>query len=236
MPSPKTKTNPPPQSEPAGRRRTNKSLRTVAKPKQARSEETLDRLLDAAEALIKDKGLAKVSIAAIARKAGSSVGGFYARFKDKDELLRTLHEREQRRFQRSIAEILDPELWAEQSLATMIERALAVFFARLEGRQKLAAAFLESAARKPEQWRHAVEFRRSVVESFGKLLAIRKSEIRHPEPARAIRFAIHQVLATVDQRALFAHVSGPDSAELSDTQLRDELTLSLCRYLGVEPS
>lgn len=233
MPTPKSK--PAPEApKPGGRRRTNKSLKTVAKPKQARSEETLDRLLDAAEALIKDKGLANVSIASIARKAGSSVGGFYARFKDKDELLRTLHEREQRRFQRSIAEMLDPEAWEEQPLATMIERALQIFFTRLEGRQKLAAAFLESAARNPEQWRHAVEFRKQVVESFGKLIAIRGEEIQHPEPERAIRFAIHQVLATVDQRALFAHVSGPDSADLTDDELRDELTLSLCRYLGVE--
>lgn len=232
---PTSKSKPAPEAPPTGgRRRTNKSLKTVVRPKQARSEETLDRLLDAAETLIRDEGLANVSIAAIARKAGSSVGGFYARFKDKDELLRTLHEREQRRFQWSITELVDPELWAEQPLAEMIERALAMFFARLEGRQKLAAAFLESAARKPEQWRHAVEFRRTVVDSFGELLAIRGEEIQHPEPERAIRFAIHQVLATVDQRALFAHVSGPDSAGLSDDELRDELTLSLCRYLGVE--
>lgn len=223
-----------PAPAPTGRRRTNKSLRTVAKPKQARSEETLDRLLDAAEALIKANGLAKVSIAAIASEAGSSVGGFYSRFKDKDELLRTLHEREQRRFQRSLVEIVDPEVWVEQPLSVMIERALQLFFSRLEGRQKLAAAFLESAARKPKQWRHAVEFRQSVVESFGKLLALRSNEIRHPDPPQAIRFAIHLVLATVDQRALFAQVNGPDAATLSDTELREELTRTLRRYLGVD--
>lgn len=231
MPPSKPKLAPDPA--PSGRRRTNKSLRTVAKPKQARSEETLDRLLDAAEALIKEEGLSKVSIAAIASKAGSSVGGFYSRFKDKDELLRTLHEREQRRFQRSIAEVVDPDAWAEQPLATMIERALQLFFSRLEGRQKLAAAFLESAARKPKQWRHAVEFRQMVVESFGELLALRADEIRHPDPPLAIRFAIQQVLAIVDQRALFAHISAPGDDDLTDEVLRDELNRSLCRYLGV---
>lgn len=233
---PSSKPKPAPDAAPAGRGHTDASLRTVAKPKQARSEETLERLLDAAEALIKDQGLAHVSIAAIAAEAGSSVGGFYSRFKDKDELLRTLHEREQRRFQSSIAEIVDPEVWSEEPLGTLIARALQLFFSRLEGRQKLAAAFLESAARNPEQWRHAVEFRRSVVDSFGKLLALRGDEIQHPDPPRAIRFAIQQVLAVVDQRALFAHVQGADSVELSDDQLRDELTLSLCRYLGVDPA
>ncbi|MBO6936275.1 MAG: TetR/AcrR family transcriptional regulator [Deltaproteobacteria bacterium] len=211
-----------------------KALRTVAQPKQARSEETLERLLDAAESLIKAKGLANVSIAALARKAGSSVGGFYARFKDKDEMLRTLHEREQRRFHASIAQLVEPAVWADQPLGLMIERSLHLFFARLEGRQKLAAAFLESAARNPEQWAHAIEFRRMVVDAFVKLLALRKEEIDHPDPEQAIRFAIHQVLATADHRALFAHMGGPDESHLSDAELRDQLTLSLCRYLGVD--
>ena len=68
-------------------------LESVSGPKQARSERTLQRLLDAAEALIKEKGHAAVSIPEIARRAGSSVGGFYARFRDKNELLRALEER-----------------------------------------------------------------------------------------------------------------------------------------------
>ena len=69
------------------------ALRSVALPKQARSEQTLRRLLDAAEELIQAKGLAGVSIPDIVRRAGSSVGGFYARFRDKHELLRALEER-----------------------------------------------------------------------------------------------------------------------------------------------
>ncbi len=62
-------------------------LRTVAGPKQARSEDTLRRLLNAAEELIIEKGHRAVSIPEIARRAHSSVGGFYARFRDKTELL-----------------------------------------------------------------------------------------------------------------------------------------------------
>jgi AcrR family transcriptional regulator len=208
-------------------------LRSVTRPKQARSEETLERLLDAAERLISAKGLAHVSIASLAREAGSSVGGFYARFKDKDELLRALHEREQQRFRTAIAQVSDPRLWAEHPLNVMIERALQVFFARMKGRQKLAAAFVESAARRPDQWRHAVQFRREVVEDFGELLALRSDQIAHPEPSLAIQFALHQVLAFADQRALSAYVSG--ESDMSDEIARDELTRSLCRYLGVEP-
>jgi AcrR family transcriptional regulator len=72
-------------------------LASVSVPKQARSEQTLIRLLDAAESLIRDKGLGAVSVPEIVSRAGSSVGGFYARFKDKDELLLALEERFLRR-------------------------------------------------------------------------------------------------------------------------------------------
>ena len=78
-------------------------LRSVTAPKQARSAATLQRLLDAAEDLIAEKGLRDVSIPDIVARAGSSVGGFYARFKDKDELLRALEER----FLGEMREILD---------------------------------------------------------------------------------------------------------------------------------
>jgi AcrR family transcriptional regulator len=209
-------------------------LRSVARPKQARSEQTLTRILDAAERLICERGLSNVSIAALAKEAGSSVGGFYARFKDKDELLRALHERDQHRFGAAVAEITDPDLWAREPLATMIERALQIFFARLEGRQRLAAAFLESAARRPDQWKHAIAFRQEVVDAFSKLIALRREEIRHPDPELAVRFALGQVLAFVDQRALSAHVGVSGIWEMSDDRQREELTRSLCRYLGVD--
>ena len=64
------------------------ALRSVAAPKQARSQQTLLRILDAAEALIQEKGLADASIPEIVRRAGSSVGGFYSRFRDNER-----HER-----------------------------------------------------------------------------------------------------------------------------------------------
>ncbi len=210
-------------------------LRSVSRPKQARSEATLARLLDAGEALIRDHGLAQVSIAAIAAEAGSSVGGFYARFKDKDELLRALHEREQHRFRAAIAEVADPGRWTREPLGDLIGRALEIFFGRIAGRRRLAAAFLESAARHPDRWRHAVAFRRETVEAFVALLLLRADAIDHPDPQRAARFAIHQVLATVDQRAIFEHVGEDDGGQLDDDALRVELTRSLCRYLGVDP-
>jgi len=55
-------------------------LRWVRPPQQERTRRSLGLMLDAAEALVVEKGFDESAIAEIARRAGGSVGGFYRRF------------------------------------------------------------------------------------------------------------------------------------------------------------
>lgn len=66
-------------------------LAWVKPPQQTRSEETLQRMLDAAAHLLEKKSWDEVGVAELARRAKASVGAFYARFEDKDGLLHHLH-------------------------------------------------------------------------------------------------------------------------------------------------
>lgn len=207
-------------------------LSSVATPKQARSEATLQRLLDAAETLIGEKGFAAVSIAELAKAAGSSVGGFYARFRDKDEMLRALNEREHVRLSETLERLTDPRFWKDATLTQMVGMLLAAHDAQQSGRMKLMAAVLEATARDPERWAPAVAFRRRVVDAIAQVLLLRREEIRHPDPERAVRFALTQALAVTDQRALYAHVEGLDS--WTDADVRVELQRSIVGYLTVD--
>lgn len=66
-----------------------KSLVASAKaPQQARSRQTLERLVSATTAVLEAKGLAAITIPEIAATAGISTGGVYRRFTDKDALIR----------------------------------------------------------------------------------------------------------------------------------------------------
>jgi AcrR family transcriptional regulator len=56
-------------------------------PRQARSRRTLQGLQDAAWALLLEGGPDAVTVPAVTRRAGVSVGAFYSRFSGKDELL-----------------------------------------------------------------------------------------------------------------------------------------------------
>ena len=68
-------------------------LEWVRPPQQERSQRTLERLLDAAEAIILEQGVEAANVAAVAKRAKSSVGAFYARFQDKETLVRAVCER-----------------------------------------------------------------------------------------------------------------------------------------------
>lgn len=63
--------------------------------RQEQRERTLKRLLDSAEELFAQKGIAETSIEQIAENAGYSRGAFYSNFDDKDALVIKLVERQQ---------------------------------------------------------------------------------------------------------------------------------------------
>ena len=68
-------------------------LLTPMPPQQARSRETQEALLTAAEHVFADVGIAQATVAEICERAGVAVGTFYGRVPDKDALLPYWYER-----------------------------------------------------------------------------------------------------------------------------------------------
>jgi AcrR family transcriptional regulator len=64
----------------------------VREPQQARSRKTLGRLVEAAHTLLSREGPDGLTVTGIAKRAGASVGSFYARFDGKEELIRYVGE------------------------------------------------------------------------------------------------------------------------------------------------
>ncbi|MSY35142.1 MAG: TetR family transcriptional regulator, partial [Actinobacteria bacterium] len=63
------------------------------KPQQARSIESTNRMLDAAEALMREGGPRAITIEAVIERSETSMGSFYARFESREGLFQALHER-----------------------------------------------------------------------------------------------------------------------------------------------
>src|ERR671938_502600 len=89
-------------------------------PQQTRSQETLDRILDAAERVLEEKSFTEATLAEIMERAGVTVGAFYRRFPDKDALLHLLDERFFREMQERADELLDPAHWHGASVSEIL--------------------------------------------------------------------------------------------------------------------
>ncbi len=95
-------------------------------PAQARSVATSERILDAATQVLVDKGLQGFNTNAVADAAGLTVGALYHHFRDKNDLLRVLFERDQavrteyiRAHVDEFSEVTDLAQWVHGVLAAL---------------------------------------------------------------------------------------------------------------------
>ena len=189
----------------------------TADPKQARSRRTLERIVTAGLALLEEGGPEAVTVQAVVKKARSSVGSFYARFRGKEDLLEHLRERVRASAEAEWSETIDAESW-EQSLEGGVARAVDLLLeARISAVDRLVAA-----AEDDEPMRMALS------ELAGRLLD-RREEITHPDPERAVRIALAAVLGVAQ------HTPKGEAPETESEVLRAECVQLLLGYLASRP-
>ena len=69
----------------------------VREPQQARSRKSFDRAVDAALALLVERGTPSFTLVEVSKRAGVSTGSMYGRVASKDDLIRVAHAREMER-------------------------------------------------------------------------------------------------------------------------------------------
>ena len=210
-----------------------RQLETVARPKQARAERTLHRLLDAAETLIEERGPGDVSIPEIVRRARSSVGGFYARFRDKNELLRALEERFFQQQLRRVERLTQLENWQGAPLAEIVHGCMRELVSVFRDRRALIRAFIARAVQDVEFRGAAIKFEREVAERVGALLLGQPGAVRHPRPQQAIALAVAIVFASMITGVLIGDARHP-FAQLSGEQAAEELARNFLGYLSLD--
>jgi AcrR family transcriptional regulator len=208
-------------------------LDSVARPKQARSEATLHRLLDAAETLIEETGSAEVSIPEIVRRAQSSVGGFYARFRDKNELLRALEERFFREQRARLERLTRPEAWGAAGVPEIVRGCMAELVAVFRTRRTLIRAFVARAIHDVEFRGEAQRFEREVADRVSALLLSRPGAIGHPRPALGVPIAVAMVFGAMTAGVLLGDPRHP-FASLTPEEAAEELARNFLGHLQVQ--
>jgi AcrR family transcriptional regulator len=207
----------------------------VRAPQQVRSQETLDRILDAAEHLVAEKGFEDTPVSDVVALAGSSVGAFYARFRDKEGLLYALYERYLAQATATADVSLDPARWQGVGSATLLREVIRFLVSIYREQQGLIRAFVLRNHTDAEFRTRQERLSHHVNARLGALLLARLHEIRHPLPERAVAFGLSMVFSTLESMILFGETRS-SALSLEDDELAAELTRAYLAYLGISDS
>ena len=202
-------------------------------PRQRRSQESLERILDAAESLIRERGFDDMTIAEVVLRSGSSVGSIYGRFNNKVGLLQAVQVRYHARVQNGIFAAFSGEHPRDESLAEAVARIVGVLSHHVLSDPELFRAFVLQAVFNPgvrvQGERTNAERRKKVVE----IIMSHRDEIRHPDPELAARWLYSTLMAALRERVTYG-----EKAELSggfaDETFVSELTRTAACYLTSE--
>ncbi|MCV7193968.1 TetR/AcrR family transcriptional regulator [Mycolicibacterium brumae] len=169
-------------------------------PRQARSRAALERLLSAAQEVLVTRGFDEFTIAAVAEKAGVSVGGVYRRFTGKDQLLETVLDRALDDLQSTVSAALATPTPDLAGAVSAFAGALADYLGRTG---PLYTAAL-TASRRPDKRDRALAVLTGLQRVFFDAALPHAAEITHPAPSTALNTALRTIIGAGVHRAATA--------------------------------
>jgi AcrR family transcriptional regulator len=210
-------------------------LRWAEPVHQERSQRTVERLLDAAEAEIREKGYADASVVEIARRAGCSVGTVYRRFRDKIALLHALDERWGEAFRVTMEDAVASERWDGALILEILTGYIEFSLAQGRDHAELHRAAIHMASRDARFAERQRELAVQLHTRLGALLFARQDEIGHADPPCAIEFVLEQLRSMLTAR-IDASPLDKTLFAANDEQFIDQTLTSVSAYLKLEPS
>jgi AcrR family transcriptional regulator len=203
-------------------------------PQQTRSQETLDRILDAAERVLEEKSFTEATLAEIMERAGVTVGAFYRRFPDKDALLHLLDERFFKEMKERADELLDPNHWRGASISEILTEFARTAVEVYAAKRGVARSVFLRARVDPVIQATGRQVNAHNIERLRALLLdpSRRAELTHPDPERAIALGFMMFFGALRETTVFGEV-WPEHRQLVGENLGDEMAHLYLSYLGV---
>jgi AcrR family transcriptional regulator len=209
-------------------------------PQQARSRESLSKLLKAAVEVLGQQGIAGTTIPRIAAHAGLTPGAIYRRFRNKDVLLETAILRILEDQNKLLLLSLTVEAAAEIPFPTLAEQVINSLVVSYRVNASLLRAVRQFLQEKEGGafWKKASKLEMRTFEYLVDIFLTGASEIKHGDPRAAAALGLMMVNGT-----LWEVVVNSGDVRLwkgllpkDDRTLKVELTRAFLSYLGVERS
>lgn len=202
----------------------------IRPPRQRRSREAWQRVLDAGTALVEEGGSEAFTIAAVCERAGVAPRFLYARADTKDALFLAVYEHGLAKVRADQDALRDRSRWHDMALdeivGQVVARVAGIFLAH---RAFLRAIVLVSGLHE-EINRRGAHYAQELGDEFCAVLLCARAQIDHPDPDTAVRLAFNAVFSSLVVRVAY----GPAFASpaLDDDTLVEELATMVRRYLA----
>jgi len=205
----------------------------IRPPLQRRSQESLERVLEAGMKVLQEEGLEGFTLQEVSRRAGVSIGSIYARVPSREALIMAIYNRamEWTEEQGQLSDQLRrdaarPDLGRRERIETIV----ADLANTILGHGPVLQVFMRQAPRHSEIWQRGAETSQATAKGFSRAILEHREDLRHPDPELAIDVAYRMVYCTIVRR--ITHGPKFESARpLSDDRLVRELSRAVADYL-----
>ena len=209
-------------------------MTTVRPPKQRRSRESYERVLDAAHALLEENGFEGLTVQEVAARSGVSVGAIYERFGNKETLLRDVHARLMEAMSRAGESAGEPAASAPGA-APAVAAVVAGMARVMNDNRKALRAFMHLGAVDEVISARGSKASIALSKTFKRALLPYAPEFRHPDPEVALDVAFRIAYSTLARQVMYGPVFESDR-RLSWKRLVDEIGAACAAYLLSLPS
>jgi AcrR family transcriptional regulator len=203
-------------------------------PKQGRSRQSFERIIEATIELLRERAYDQITLAEICQRSGVSTGSLYGRVDGKDELLRVVQVRFLERLGEQFAEEAARIAASMHGLEQMVPAVVTGFGNLLRDNASVLRSFMLRGATDPVIGSAG---KKSALENnarLNKLLLSCREEIRHPDPERAVETGMLLIYAT-QARFLGLDSTGRLDEAGSWSQLLNDLSDMMLAFLLFVP-
>ena len=182
------------------------------KPLQKRSQESQQKILNAAEDLFAERGYRATKISDIISQSGCSAGSFYHQFKDKREVAEILHNRYIAFMEQTIDQLVY-ETREDEDIRSMLTRVLSHAHIALSGHVGAREAIVDLSHEAPEIAERSYQLTNRFLAQMRGKFDVFHGQINHPNPTAAIENALQMTLIVLTQHTLRARRHLPKDTE-----------------------
>ncbi|WP_077035461.1 TetR/AcrR family transcriptional regulator [Pelomonas sp. KK5] len=209
------------------------SVQHARSPKQARSRESFERVIEATLSLLGERSYEQLTLAEISQRAEASIGSIYGRVKGKEELLRAAQVIFFERSAEEYGALIEQIRSGPPELALVVPALVKGLGERLRQNAGPLRAFMNRAPLDPVIQAAGKAFYAQHHGALIRLVVDLKDQIAHPEPERAAEAALATVFAA--QARYLGLDSAAPSGEGDWTQILDDLADMMLAFLLFTP-